>query len=243
MASVVDLDPNKNVWEEISDGQDIIKLGDAEVNSRAYCSSFNFKGGDQQKKVSLLSGGERNRVHMAKLLREGGNVLLLDEPTNDFDIDTLIALEEYLDHFAGCLIVVSHDRYFLDRTVDHVFRFEPNGKIRMYPGNYSAFMEIKAREEAAVEKAKVKTQKAKEPAGKQKKDTGSKKLSYNEKRELEQLEVAIVEAEDRKVEIENELAANATNFDLVSNLYLELEKLTQKLDTDVDRWSELAERE
>src|SRR6478752_4306327 len=117
------LDPKKNVWEEISDGNDIILLGKREVNSRGYCSSFNFKGGDQQKKVGSLSGGERNRVHLAKMLKSGANVLLLDEPTNDLDVDTLRALEEALEDFAGCAVIISHDRWFLDRIATHILAF------------------------------------------------------------------------------------------------------------------------
>jgi len=135
----------KTVWEEISDGQDIIKLGDAELNSRAYCSSFNFKGGDQQKKVSLLSGGERNRVHMAKLLREGGNVLLLDEPTNDLDVETLRALEDALVDFAGCAVVISHDRFFLDRICTHILAFEGESQVEWFEGNFEDYEADKVR--------------------------------------------------------------------------------------------------
>ncbi len=135
----------KTVWEEISDGQDIIKLGEAEVNSRAYCSSFNFKGGDQQKKVNLLSGGERNRVHMAKLLREGGNVLLLDEPTNDLDVETLRALEDALVDFAGCAVVISHDRFFLDRICTHILAFEGDSHVEWFEGNFEDYEEDKVR--------------------------------------------------------------------------------------------------
>ena len=119
-----DLDASQNVWEAITDSLDIVTLGDAEVNSRAYCSAFNFKGSDQQKKVGLLSGGERNRVHMARLLRSGGNVLLLDEPTNDLDVETLQALESAIDDFAGCAVIISHDRFFLDRLCTHILAFE-----------------------------------------------------------------------------------------------------------------------
>jgi energy-dependent translational throttle protein EttA len=133
------LDPNKNVWEEISGGQDQIKLGDRTVNSRAYVAGFNFKGSDQQKKVAKLSGGERNRLHLAKLLRTGGNLLLLDEPTNDLDIDTLRALEEALLAFAGCAVVVSHDRWFLDRIATHVLAFEGDSQVRWFEGNFEAY--------------------------------------------------------------------------------------------------------
>ncbi|GLQ33813.1 energy-dependent translational throttle protein EttA [Amylibacter marinus] len=139
------LDDNKTVWEEISDDQDIIKLGDAEVNSRAYCSSFNFKGGDQQKKMSMLSGGERNRVHMAKLLREGGNVLLLDEPTNDLDVETLRALEDAVEDFAGCAVIISHDRFFLDRLCTHILAFEGNSHVEWFEGNFEDYEEDKKR--------------------------------------------------------------------------------------------------
>jgi sulfate-transporting ATPase len=133
------LDPEKTVWEEISGGQDQIALGDRTVNSRAYVAGFNFKGTDQQTKVSKLSGGERNRLHLAKLLRAGGNLLLLDEPTNDLDVDTLRALEEALLSFAGCAVVVSHDRWFLDRIATHVLAFEGDSQIRWFEGNFEAY--------------------------------------------------------------------------------------------------------
>ena len=137
------LDGNNSVWEEISSGNDIIKLGDAEVNSRGYCSSFNFKGGDQQKKIHSLSGGERNRVHLAKLLKDGGNVLLLDEPTNDLDVETLRALEDSLINFSGCAMVISHDRFFLDRICTHILSFEGEGKIDWFEGNFELYEEDK----------------------------------------------------------------------------------------------------
>lgn len=139
------LSGDKTAWEEISDGLDIIKLGDAEVNSRAYCGSFNFRGGDQQKKVKLLSGGERNRVHMAKLLKSGGNVLLLDEPTNDLDVETLRALEEALLDYAGCAIVISHDRFFLDRLCTHILSFEGDSHVEWFEGNFAEYEEDKFR--------------------------------------------------------------------------------------------------
>jgi ATP-binding cassette ChvD family protein len=140
-----DLNDNDTVWEAIADGQDIIKLGDAEVNARAYCSAFNFKGGTQQKKVSLLSGGERNRVHMARLLRSGGNVLLLDEPTNDLDVETLRALEDALVDFAGCAVVISHDRFFLDRICTHILAFEGDAHVEWFEGNFEDYEEDKKR--------------------------------------------------------------------------------------------------
>src|SRR5882724_3404036 len=133
------LDPNKSIWEEISGGTHMLKLGTREVNSRAYVGRFNFSGSDQQKKVSMLSGGERNRVHLAKMLKEGANVLLLDEPTNDLDVNTLRALEEALDNFAGCAVVISHDRWFLDRVATHILAFEGDSRVVWFEGNYSDY--------------------------------------------------------------------------------------------------------
>ncbi len=223
-----------------------IKTADGHlITASQMLERFLFPPNVQYTLIESLSGGERRRLYLLRLLMGAPNVLLLDEPTNDFDIDTLIALEDYLDNFAGCLIVVSHDRYFLDRTVDHLFRMEPHGKVKMYPGNYSAFLEVKAAEETeASQKAKVKRQnqpaKSKKTASDNKIE--NKKLSFNEKRELEKLETAIEEAEERKAAIEVEIAENAANFDLVGNLYTELEALTKQLEADIERWSELAER-
>ena len=135
------LDPNKNIWEMISDGQDILAIGNRQINSRAYVSRFNFSGTDQQKKVGTLSGGERNRVHLARMLKEGGNVLLLDEPTNDLDVNTLRALEDALENFAGCVVVISHDRWFLDRICTHILAFEGDSKVLFFDGNYSEYEE------------------------------------------------------------------------------------------------------
>jgi ATP-binding cassette ChvD family protein len=139
------LDDKKNVWEEISGGNDIIYLGKKEINSRAYCSAFNFKGGDQQKKVGSLSGGERNRVHLAKMLKSGANVLLLDEPTNDLDVDTLRALEEALEDYAGCAVIISHDRWFLDRIATHILAFEGDSHVEWFEGNFQDYEEDKKR--------------------------------------------------------------------------------------------------
>ena len=146
------LDPEKSIWEEISGGTDLLKLGNREVNSRAYVGRFNFSGSDQQKKVGMLSGGERNRVHLAKMLKEGANVLLLDEPTNDLDVNTLRALEEALENFAGCAVVISHDRWFLDRIATHMLAFEGDSKVVWFEGNYSEYeADRKARLGAAAE--------------------------------------------------------------------------------------------
>ncbi|WP_349367599.1 energy-dependent translational throttle protein EttA [Salinarimonas sp.] len=139
------LDANKTVWEEISGGNDIIYLGKREMNSRAYCAAFNFKGGDQQKKVGVLSGGERNRVHLAKILKSGANVLLLDEPTNDLDVDTLRALEGALEDYAGCAVIISHDRWFLDRIATHILSFEGESHVEWFEGNFQDYEEDKKR--------------------------------------------------------------------------------------------------
>ncbi|GIK71488.1 MAG: energy-dependent translational throttle protein EttA [Chloroflexota bacterium] len=139
------LDPNKSVWEEISGGADQLQLGDRLINSRAYAARFNFTGQDQQKKVGMLSGGERNRLHMAKMLKSGGNVILLDEPSNDLDVNTLRALEDALENFAGCVLVISHDRWFLDRIATHILAFEGDSQVYFFPGNYSEYEEDRRR--------------------------------------------------------------------------------------------------
>jgi ATP-binding cassette ChvD family protein len=140
------LDSEKTVYEEITDGNEIVKLGTREMNGRAYVASFNFKGSDQQKKVGVLSGGERNRVHLAKVLARGGNVLLLDEPTNDLDVDTLRALEDGLEAFAGCAVVISHDRWFLDRVATHVLAFEGDSQVRWFEGNFTEYEAFRKKE-------------------------------------------------------------------------------------------------
>ena len=140
-----ELDPNKNVWEEISDGLDIIELGKKQMPSRAYVGQFNFKGGDQQKKVGQLSDGERNRVHLAKMLKKGANVILLDEPTNDLDVDTLRALEEGIMEYPGCVLVTSHDRWFLDRLATHILAYEGDSRVVWFEGNYEEYEKDKKR--------------------------------------------------------------------------------------------------
>ena len=139
------LNANNNVWEEISDGLDIFRFGKHELGTRAYVGAFNFRGSDQQKKVGQLSGGERNRVHLAKMLKEGGNVLLLDEPTNDLDVETLRALEEALENFAGCAVVISHDRFFLDRLATHILAFEGDSHVEWFEGDFDSYEEDKMR--------------------------------------------------------------------------------------------------
>jgi ATPase subunit of ABC transporter with duplicated ATPase domains len=139
------LDANKNVWEEVSGGNERFYFGKHDISTRAYVGAFNFKGVDQQKKVGQLSGGERNRVHMAKMLQKGGNVLLLDEPTNDLDVETLRALEEALENFAGCAVVISHDRFFLDRLATHILAFEGDSHVEWFEGNFESYEEDKRR--------------------------------------------------------------------------------------------------
>jgi ATPase subunit of ABC transporter with duplicated ATPase domains len=143
--SRAELDPDKNIWEEISGGDDHIQLGNLKVNSRAYVGRFNFTGTDQQKKVGTLSGGERNRVQLAKMLKSGANLMLLDEPTNDLDVNTLRALEDAVLNFGGCAIVVSHDRWFLDRVATHILAFEGDSQVFWFPGNYSDYEEDRRR--------------------------------------------------------------------------------------------------
>jgi ATPase subunit of ABC transporter with duplicated ATPase domains len=140
------LDPDKTIWQEISGGEDLIMLGNREVNSRGYVSRFNFSGTDQQKPVGKLSGGERNRVHLAKVLKDGANVLLLDEPTNDLDVNTLRALEEALTDFAGCAVIISHDRWFLDRVATHILAFEGDSSVVWFDGNYSEYEEYRKKQ-------------------------------------------------------------------------------------------------
>jgi len=140
------LDPDKTIWQEISGGEDLIMLGNREVNSRGYVARFNFSGTDQQKPVGKLSGGERNRVHLAKVLKDGANVLLLDEPTNDLDVNTLRALEEALTDFAGCAVIISHDRWFLDRVATHILAFEGDSSVVWFDGNYSEYEEYRKKQ-------------------------------------------------------------------------------------------------
>jgi len=156
-----EIDPNKTVWETISDGNDIIKLGTREMNSRAYVSKFNFTGPDQEKKVGVLSGGERNRVHLALTIKKGANLLLLDEPTNDLDVNTLRALEDALENFAGCAVIISHDRWFLDRICTHIIAFEGDSKVRWFEGNFSDYEENKKKRLGDIEPHRIKYRKLK----------------------------------------------------------------------------------
>jgi ATP-binding cassette subfamily F protein uup len=183
-----------------------------------------------------LSGGERRRLYLLRVLMGTPNVLLLDEVTNDLDIITLMVLEDYLESFAGCLIVVSHDRYFLDRTIDKVFRVEGNGTIREYPGNYSAFLEIREREAAENTAIIAETKAAKVAVAAPESSNAKRKLSYKETRELEELETRIAEAERRKAELEKRMHDNASDYVLIQELDSEWQALNANLERDLERW-------
>jgi ATP-binding cassette subfamily F protein uup len=205
---------------------------------------FLFPPAAQYAVIANLSGGERRRLYLLKILMDAPNVLLLDEPTNDFDIPTLIALEEYLDDFAGALVVVSHDRYFLDRTIDSVFRFAGDGKIREYAGDYSSYLEYTERENADKREAETRASaSARNSPAIEKQKSESRKLTFKEKRELETLEANIAAAEKRQAEIEKELNLFAADAFKVNALFTEQQQLAEKLEKDLERWTELADRD
>jgi len=211
------------------------------VTAGQMLERFLFTGAMQYAPIAKLSGGERRRLYLLRVLMGAPNVLLLDEPTNDLDIQTLITLEDYLDGFPGNLIVVSHDRYFLDRTVEHIFRFEGGGRLREYPGNYSAFLEARRREESDAPPAEAEV--PVQPAGRPRAapPPTKRKLSFKERQELETTEARIQVAELRAAEIETELSANSSDAHIVHRLYEEREQLTEQLTRDLERWAELAE--
>ncbi|MEO6940941.1 MAG: ABC-F family ATP-binding cassette domain-containing protein, partial [Candidatus Kapaibacterium sp.] len=216
------------------------------ISASQMLERFLFPPEMQYAPIAKLSGGERRRLYLLRILMGAPNILLLDEPTNDLDIPTLVTLENYLDAFPGCLIVVSHDRYFLDRTVDHIFRFEGEGRLREYPGNYSAFLEIRERElkeaEAKFREESSRSRNDKKPSPvAQTSNAQKRKLSFKEKTELETLEKAITKGEMRKAEIELELSKILTDFTLIQTLSKELETLNRKMEEQVERWSALAE--
>ncbi len=212
------------------------------ITASQMLEKFLFTGAMQYAPIAKLSGGERRRLYLLRVLMGGPNVLLLDEPTNDLDIQTMITLEDYLDGFNGCLIVVSHDRYFLDRTVEHIFRFEGQGRLRQYPGNYSAFLAARQQEERAATVPAEAAATVRPAQQAQVKPPPSKlKLSFKERNELDALETRIQAAERRQAEIETELTANASDAHIVHQLFKERETLREQLARDLDRWSELAE--
>jgi ATP-binding cassette subfamily F protein uup len=236
-----ELDDDKRVIEYIQEEAEQIKLRDGQVLSASkMLERFLFSPSTQYSYIRTLSGGERRRLYLLRQLIGSPNVLLLDEPTNDLDIPTLQVLEEYLDSYEGCLLVVSHDRYFLDRTVEYIFSFEEGGRIRRYPGNYSVYLDMKPRNaEKPQEKAKARPPvPAEAAAGASPKP---RKLNSKEKQELEQLEVSIAETEARQKAINSELAAAGSDFPTVQRLGAELLDLQKKLDRDMTRWTELAE--
>ena len=236
------LDEEMRVIDYIREVAERIETADgAFITASQMLERFLFTGAMQYTPIAKLSGGERRRLYLLRVLMGAPNVLLLDEPTNDLDIQTMVTLEDYLDGFAGCLIAVSHDRYFLDRTVEHIFRFEDGGRLRQYPGNYSAFLEARQREER--EAVPVRQGATVKPAKEEraKTVTARRKLSFKERKELEELEAHIQETEERQALIETELVANSSDAHLVHELYMEREKLAAQLARDLERWSELAE--
>jgi len=244
-----EFDESQRLIDYIKDVAERIRTADGDwVTAGQMLDRFLFPPAMQYQPIATLSGGERRRLYLLKILMGAPNLLLLDEITNDLDIATLSALEDYLETFPGCLVVVSHDRYFLDRTIDYIFRFEGpsegRGRIREYPGDYSAFIEIRDRENAerALTETVVKgASERREESGPARDSTARRKLSFKERRELDELETRIHAAEARKAEVEMELDANSSDHVLVQKLYEELQSLNDQLNRDLDRWTELAE--
>jgi len=240
-----EFDESQRLIDYIKDVAERIRTVDGDwITASQMLDRFLFPPAMHYQPLATLSGGERRRLYLLRILMGAPNLLLLDEVTNDLDIATLSALEDYLETFPGCLVVVSHDRYFLDRTVDYIFRFEGAGRIREYPGDYSAFIEIRDRESAERSLTEV----AAKPVTRRREDnrpsqdsTAKRKLSFNERRELEELEARIPAAEARKTEVEKELDANSSDHVLVQKLYEELQAVNEALDHDLERWAELAD--
>ena len=239
------LDGDQRVIDYIRETAEQIETADGTViTASQMLEKFLFPPATQYAQIGRLSGGERRRLYLLRVLMGAPNVLMLDEVTNDLDIQTLMTLEQYLDGFDGCLIIVSHDRYFLDRTVEHLFRFEGGGLVRQYAGNYSAFLEMRGREEAEARTGEAgKVARPVETALEPKSSARPRKLSFNERRELQSLETRIAEGEARKAEIESEMARDASNSSRVESLFNELSSLNASLDRDLERWAELAEIE
>jgi len=237
------LNDDQRVIDYIRDVAEFVTTNEGvEITAGKMLERFNFTPAVQYAVIGNLSGGERRRLYLLRVLMGSPNVLLLDEPTNDLDIPTLIALEEYLDDFAGALIVVSHDRYFLDRTIDKVFRFENDGRIREYPGDYTAYLAVHEREEAERRVSEPPKNLIKAANISTTDKPGSKKLTFKEMREFEAVEQRIAEIETRLPEIERELAAAASDAGRVHELFTEQQTLNRELETDLSRWTELAER-
>ncbi|HEX8163239.1 MAG TPA: ABC-F family ATP-binding cassette domain-containing protein [Pyrinomonadaceae bacterium] len=238
------LDDSARVIDYVREAAERIETADGSVvTASQMLEKFLFTGAMQYAPVAKLSGGERRRLYLLRVLMGAPNVLLLDEPTNDLDIPTLVTLEDYLDNFNGAVVVVSHDRYFLDRTVEHIFRFEGGGRVREYPGNYSAFLEARQREEKESSAAQQAGAAPRPRKGERASDApaAKRKLSFKEEKELKELEARIEAAESRQREIESGLATNASDARLVHELYEERETLALQLARDLDRWATLAE--
>ncbi|MDQ3686497.1 MAG: ABC-F family ATP-binding cassette domain-containing protein [Acidobacteriota bacterium] len=239
------LDDEMRVIDYIREVAEHVRTNDGSlITAGQMLEKFLFPPAAQYAPIGKLSGGERRRLYLLRVLMSAPNVLLLDEPTNDLDIPTLMALEEYLDDFVGALVVVSHDRYFLDRTINYVFRFEGDGRVREYPGDYSAYLEFREREEEVAKTIEVRAASASgqpQPVA-QKESNAPRKLSFKEKRELETLEASIAAAETRKADIETQLSTHASDAVKVQVLFMEQQQLLQQLERDMGRWAELAER-
>jgi ATP-binding cassette subfamily F protein uup len=245
------LDPNQRVIEYLKDVAELVKTADGSViTASQMLERFLFTPNQQYAPINKLSGGERRRLFLLRVLMSAPNLLILDEPTNDLDVQTLSVLEEYLEDFNGCVIIVSHDRYFLDRTVDTILAIEPGGVIRQYPGNYSVYLEHREREAAEAEPAKEKQVNGSaselKPEAKSaesaKPDAKSKRLSYKQKRELEQLEIEIPQLEAEKEQLEKTLYGNSSNnFTEMQTLTQRLATLEQTIESATERWLELAE--
>jgi ABC transport system ATP-binding/permease protein len=238
------LDDSLRIIDYIEEVAENVRTADGSIiTASQMLDRFLFPPAVQRTPIALLSGGERRRLYLLRLLMGAPNVLLLDEPTNDLDIPTLVALEEYLETFPGCLVVVSHDRAFLDRTVEHVLRFDGEGEVRPYPGNYSAYLEARAREGAeAAARETARTRPVPAPAAPPPSaPPASRKLSYKERRELEELEERIAKTEGRQAELEAALVEAGADYEAVARLTADLQALAETLERDVERWAELAE--
>ncbi|MBE9045116.1 ABC-F family ATP-binding cassette domain-containing protein [Pleurocapsales cyanobacterium LEGE 10410] len=240
------LDENQRVIDYIKEVAEVVTTADGnKITASQMLEKFLFPPDQQYAPIHKLSGGEKRRLFLLQVLMDAPNVLILDEPTNDLDVQTLAILEDYLENFNGCVIVVSHDRYFLDRTVEFILAIEPEGKIRLYPGNYSVYIEQKKKAEKETKQAaqKPKQSKAKNPSSNNSNDKKDKPLSNFERREYEKLEAKIAQMETDKEKLENDLTINCSDFNLVQELSAKLAALTEKIDTNTERWLELAERE
>ncbi len=239
-----EFDESQRLIDYIKEVAERIQTVDGDwITASQMLDRFLFPPAMQYQPIGTLSGGERRRLYLLRILMGAPNLLLLDEITNDLDIPTLVALEEYLETFPGSLVVVSHDRYFLDRTIEYIFRFEEDGKIREYPGDYTTFLEIRDREkfEASAANAEVKAREQKQAAPVAADSSAKRKLTFKEKREFEDIELRIAETETRKAEAEASLATNGSDHVLVAKLYEELQAINELLDRDLTRWAELAE--